>query len=262
MTKKIACNEDAGVASCGLMCLVAILMPGLTIYQHYAFGALNAQQWCWSIGVTVFIVAVIACIGRIPNQFSYRFSGMTLELLRGDRIDQQWNLKSCEFRIQRRGIEINRKPLPGLFPHGGRAYKIITRRLILLAQQGHTIMEPEQTLGWRENLHLLIATVLWLCLMTVTFMLLLIGVMIVAIFFLDAYYPETFTSRDSEEVAFLSLISLIITIATYALLSYAFRKRIKAFKMCVFNFLARIFGVKQLTWPGVARDTDASGRSD
>ena len=239
MTKKITCHEYTGVTFCGFMCLVAILIPGLTIYQHFVFGSLNAQQWGWSIGVTVFIVAGMACLWRLPSKRSFRFSGMTLELLRGERIVQQWNLESCEFRIRRRGIMINRKPLSILLPNHGRAFKIITRRLILLAQQGHTRMEPKPTLGWRENLQLVIAMVLWLCLRIVTFVPLLFGVMTVHILFLDAYCPETCTSRDKASFC------LLITMATYALLSYVFRKRIKVFEMCVFNFLGRILGAKK-----------------
>lgn len=233
---QITCNEVRNDVICGFIGNAAIVASMFGVLEFIDYGAEGAR----------YALLVIACIFGIivpvswflGSRRSYRFSGMILEYLWQGRVVEQWDLQSVEFRVLKHCIVINNRSLKGLSSNG-RAFRIISRRLIRIVQQDNARVEPVS--GWRENLRLLIWWVMLMPHRVVFPILLMIGSAMGIIWFAYACNPEI--SRRS--IYRLLTISLPITIVIFAAMGYASRKRIKAFELAIFTFLGRLLRVDE-----------------
>jgi len=222
-----------------MACLVTVLIPGLMLYRHIWHGPLDAVAWFWAIGIVAFLLLAIACIHISVPGIYYRFSGVTLELVRGSKVLDQWELESSKVQVLEDKIIINGRLLMGLSP-GGKAFRIIVQRLNHLAQQGNIEIEPQRTLACRKKLQIMIWAIAWFHVFVVTFVLMLAGITLGATLFMKLCYPEMPYRKIS-----MALNCLLITIALYFSLAYATRKKTKILKTALFTFVGRIVGVEE-----------------
>lgn len=229
---KITCNEGRNSGACGMACLVVVLISGLMLYQHIVHGPVGVGAWFWVVGIAAFLLLAIACIQFLAPRLYYRFSGVTLELVRGSKVLDQWDLESSKVQVLKDEIVINGRDLVGLSPDG-KAFRIIVRRLNHLAQQGYVKIEPQRKLGMNKQLKFMILALVLFCVITVTFLLILAGVTFGAIWLTELCFHEMPCSRLS-----IAMICLPIVGALCFSLAYATCKRRKI-------FLRRIFGIEE-----------------
>ncbi len=236
---KIPCNGNRKDTICLLICLFVMLMLLLGIRQYSGFGLQEVVM----ITIVAYFAVVIGCIRYFSPERSYRFSRKTLEILLRERVVWQWDLESVGFRVLKGKILINNWPLPEQY---GRAFEIISRRLIRLAQQGHVRMQPEPVFGWRENLRALIIVIVFLGLRVVPSLALMFGVafgsgvLIKVYCFEIAGWFEMFWGKGR-----LAIACLLFPFALYLPLSYAIQMRRWAFERAVFTFLGRVLGIDE-----------------
>ncbi len=233
---KITCDEVRNDVIYGLIGNAASVASMFGVLEFIDYGAEGAR---YALLVIACIFGVIVPVSWfLGSRRSYRFSGMILEHLWRGRVVEQWDLQSVEFRVLKHCIVINNRSLKGLSSNG-RAFRIISRRLIRIVQQDNARVEPVS--GWRQNLRILIWAMVLMPHVLAFPALLLIGSAMGVIWFAYACNPEV--SRRS--IYHLLSICLLITMVIFPAVCHVTCKRRKAFRLATFIFLGRLLRVDE-----------------
>ena len=131
----VPCNEARNTAVCHVICIFAALALFGSIYSHYHHGTSAAGIARGMMGIFVICALCVLLVWFEVGKRSHRISGKTLELLWRGRVVKQWDLESIDLKVKGGHIIINGARLYYMKP-GGKAFKIISRRLSRIAQQG------------------------------------------------------------------------------------------------------------------------------